>query len=279
MTDQTYRRVFGTLFGAALGFTFVVMSQVVNPLSLPGITFHQPPLGMWGNLMAAMAIGGLAGLLVAWADSAFISIVVAAMMMGLGVELVGTLYGTWIPPEDVGPVILSIIVLWLPMTGLLGALFFVLRWIMGKQVELRRDHAPFFRRAVMPGLALIIIGGLGATSILSAEGQQRIQEMDALLKTGLHTSASSDLPPALSRVANQFRERATPRYSLQFVKGDGLLPWRIAQPAGYQAWEFSIVAARFENNWVLACLFVPRTADPLCRSYDRDPTIKGPPEP
>lgn len=279
MTDQTYRRIFGAVFGAALGLTFSWMSQAINPLIMPGVTFHQPPWGMWGNIMGAALACGLMGLLVAWWNSSFGSIVVAALITGLGVELIGTFYGTYIPPEGIGPLILMIAILWLPMTGLLGALFFVLRRIMNKQVEQRRDRDSIFRRMLLPGLALIIAGGIGAIAIYPAEGQQRLREMDALLQAGLQAPDQASLPAALSAVADPFRQHATPRYTLEWIRGDALRSWRIAQPGGYQVWEFSIVAARFAGGWVLACLFVPRTTDPRCQFFERDPTIKYPPQP
>jgi hypothetical protein len=272
MTDQTYRRTFGAAFGAALGLAFGVMSQATNPLAVPGVTFHQPPLGMWGNIVGAVLACGLIGFLVAWWDSAFISILIAALVVGLGIELVGTLYGTQVPPDGIGPLILTIAVLWLPMTGLLGALFIVLRWIVNKQVEQRRDRASVLRRLLLPGLALIVVGGIGATAMYPAEGQQRIQEMNVLLQAGLESADAASVPPAFAKFAATFKQRATTGYTLQWIKSN-LIDWRIGQPAEYQEWQLSIAAARFDNGWVVACLFAPSEAPPNCLAYDRDPTL------
>ena len=274
MTDQTYRRLFGAVFGAALGLTFGLMAQAANPLAMPGVTFHQPPLGMWGNIIGAALACGLAGLLAAWWSNAFISVLIAALVTGLGIELFGTLYGNPVSPDGIGPLILTIVILWLPMAGLMGALFTVLRWLINKQVEYRRDRAPFLRRVLWPGLALLIVGGIGATAIYPMEGQQRIREMNALLRAGLRSANPTELPAALAPIGDRFLEHVTRRYTLEWVKGDSLRIWRIPQPAGYQQWEFSIVAARLEDGWVLACLFVGRQETPRCQLYERDPTVK-----
>jgi hypothetical protein len=279
MTDRTYRRLFGLVFGAAVGLAFAVTSQAVNPLLLPGVTFHQPPLGLWGNLAGAALACGLIGVLVAWWDNTLTSILIAAVLTGLCVELVGAFYETYIPPAEVGPLLVTLLILWLPMTGLLGAVFFLLRWIINKQVEQRRDRTALWRRVVWPGLALIIAGGIGAIAIYPAEGQLRVREMDALIQAGLRAPDRAAFPAGLSAVAEPFRQHATPAYTLQWVRGDGLPPWRIGQPAGYQSWELSIVAARFVDGWILACLFLPRTTDIRCHSYERDPTVKRPPAP
>ena len=272
MTDQTYRRIFGAIFGAALGLAFGVMSQAGTPLVMPGVTLHQPPLGMWGNIAGVVLAGGLVGFLIAWSSNSFISVVSAALITGLGVEMIGTLYGTQVPPEGIGRLILMIAILWLPMTGLLGALFLVVRWIINKQVEQRRDRASLLRRLVLPGLALIIVGGIGATAIYPIEGQQRIKEMNDLIQAGLQASDAASIPPVLAKFGETFKQRATPHYTLQWVKSN-LIDWRVGQPAGYQDWQLSIAVARFDNGWIMACIFSPGGAPSNCRAYDRDPTL------
>jgi len=39
-----------------------------------------------------------------------------------------------------------------------------------------------------------------------------------------------------------------------------LVDWRIGQPAGYQEWQLSIAVARFDNGWMVACIFSPDEA-------------------
>jgi hypothetical protein len=275
MTDQTYRRLFGAFFGAAVGLAFGVASQAANPLAVPGVTFHQPPLGMWGNIVGSMLVCGLAGLLAAWWASSFTSIVIAASIVGLGVLLVGTLYGTFITAEGIGRLVLTIVILLLPVTGFFGVIFFIVRWIINKQVEYWRDRTSWLRRLLLPALVIILVGALGATSLYPPEGQQRITEMNALLQAGLQAADAAEVPAAFARFADAFTQRATPNYTLQWTKSD-LIEWRIGQPAGFQEWQFSIAAARFDNGWIVACLFAPGEIPPNCRTYDHDPTLPAP---
>jgi hypothetical protein len=279
MTQDTYRRLYGLLLGAALGLAFGLTSQVLNSLVIPGIVFHQPPLGMMGNLVSCLLVCGLIGLVSCWLTSSLISVLIAAVLGSIGVELIGTFYGTSMSPEEVGTVLFTLLILLLPMTGLLGAIFGLLRWIVNKQVDLHREHAPLLRRIVLPGAAILIAAVIGATSFYPAEGQQRIKEMNDLMQAGLHAADAASLPPALASYAESFKQQATPYYTLQWIKGDGMLRWRIGHPGGFQDWQFSIAAARFDNGWTLACLFIPDNSTPHCQAYDRDPTLNYPQDP
>jgi len=276
MTHDTYRRLYGMTLGAALGMAFGLTSQTLNALVIPGVIFYQPPLGLGGNLVSCVLIGGSIGLVSCWLASSFTSVLIAAVLGGIGVELVGSFYGTVTPAEQVGNLLFTLLILLLPMTGLLAAVFGLLRWIVNKQVEQRRDHVSLLRRSLLPGAAILIMGTIGATAFYPAEGQQRIKEMNALVQASLRATNAADWPSALANYTDAFQQHATPHYTLQWIRGDGLLRWRIGQPAGFQPWQYSIVAARFDNGWTLACLFIPDNSTPHCQAYDRDPSLNYP---
>ena len=179
------------------------------------------------------------------------------------------------PPEKIGGLILSLTVLLLPMIGLLGAVLSLLRWIVNKQVEYQADRASLLRRLVVPVLLVCLVGGLSATVLYPPEGQLRVKEMNALIQTGLQAVDTASMPPAFAKFGDTFKQRATPHYALQWVKSD-LIDWRIGQPAGHQEWQLSIAVARFDNGWIVACLFAPSDQPPNCRAYDRDPSVKYP---
>jgi len=159
-------------------------------------------------------VGRLMGLVSCWLSSSLISMTIAAVLGGIGVELVGSFYGTVTPPDQVGTVLLTQLILLLPMTGLLAAVFGLLHWIVNKQVEQRRDRAPLLRRMLLPMTAILIMGTIGATAFYPAEGQQRIKEMNDLVQAGLRATTTADWPPALTNYAEAFRQHATPRYTL-----------------------------------------------------------------
>jgi hypothetical protein len=229
--------------------------------------------------VSCVLMGGSIGLVSCWLTSSFISVLIAAMLGGIGVELVGSFYGTATPSDQVGNLLFTLVILLLPMTGLLAAVFGLLRWIVNKQVEHRLDHIPLVRRSLLPTAAIVILGVIGATALYPAEGQQHIKEMNSFVQAGLRATNATDWPPAFAHYTEAFQQHATPRYTLQWIRGDGLLRWRIGQPAGFQPWQYSIVAARFDTGWTLACLFMPDDSAPHCQAYDRDPSLNYPNNP
>jgi uncharacterized membrane protein YidH (DUF202 family) len=275
MTQDTYRRLYGMTLGAALGLAFGLTSQTLNSLAIPDVMFHQPPLGLGGNLASSVLIGGSIGLVSCWLASSLISVTIAAVLGSIGLELVGSFYGTVMSPDQVGTVLFTLLILLLPMTGLLAAVFGLLRWIVNKQVEQWRDHASLLRHMLVPTAAILILGSIGATALYPAEGQQRIKDMNALIEAGLQAADATSVPPAFARFAETFKQRATPNYTLQWIKGD-LVEWRIGQPAEFKEWQLSIAAARFDDGWVVACLFSPDEEPPNCKTYDRDPALNYP---
>jgi hypothetical protein len=262
----------GLVLGAVLGLAYGIPSQTINSLAVPTVTFYHPPFGMVPNILICLGLGGLAGLICAWPAGSFAGVMIAAVSAGVFLLIAGSLYGGRVPPEKTGGLVVTLTVLLLPVVGLFGALFTTLRWIINKQVEYRTDRASLFRRLAAPVLLVCIVGGLSATVLHPPEGQQRIQEMNALIQTGLQASDAASVPPALAKFGETFKQRATTNYTLQWIKGD-LIRWGIGQPAAYQEWQLSIAAARFDNGWVMACLFSPGEAPPNCRAYDRDPTL------
>ena len=272
MTTQTYRCLVGLVLGMALGLAYGIPSQAINALALPNVTFYQPPFGMLPNILICATLGGLSGLICAWPKSSFLGVVIAAVSGSVFLLIAGSVYGAPVAPEKVGGLIVTLTVLLLPMTGLLGALFTTLRWLINKQLEYHADRASLLRRLIAPVLLVCIIGGLSATVGYPPEGQQRIKEMNALIQAGLQAVDAASVPPAFAKFGETFKQRATPNYTLQWVKSD-LVDWRIGQPAGYQEWQLSIAVARFDNGWTVACIFSPDEAPSNCRGYDRDPTL------
>lgn len=272
MHTHTYRRLMGLVLGTALGLAYGAPSQGGNTLAVPDVMFYQPPFGMLPNILICAALGGLAGLICAWPRSTFTGILLAAGSGSSFMLIASSLADGQVLPEKIGNLVVTLTVLLLPMMGLLGALFTVLRWLVNKQVEYHLDRAALLRRLAAPLLLVGIIGGLSLAVLYPPEGQQRVKEMDALIQAGLPAGDVARVPPAFARFSEIFTQRATPNYTLQWIKSD-LIDWRIGQPAGYQDWQLSIVVARFENGWLLACIFSPDEAPANCRAYDRDPTL------
>ncbi len=272
MITQTYRRSVGLALGLMLGLAYGIPSQALNTLAVPEVTFYQPPFGMLPNILLCAALGSLAGLICAWPKSSLLGVMMAAVSCSIFLLIAGLMPGGPVASEKVGGLIVTLVVLALPMIGLLGAIFTALRWLINKQVEYHIDRTSLFRRLVAPVLIIGLIGGLSAVVQYPPEGQQRIREMNALIQAGLKAGDPASIPPALAKFGETFMQRATPNYMLQWVKGD-LIAWHVGQPAGYQEWQLSIAVARYDNGWIVACIFSPDEAPANCRAYDRDPTL------
>lgn len=272
MTSQTYRRLIGLTLGLLLGLAYGIPSQAINALANPSVTFYQPPFGMLPNILICATMGGLAGLICAWPKSSFLGVIIAAVSGSVFLLIAGSLYGGPVAPTKVGGLILTLTVLLLPVIGLLGAVFTALRWLVNKQVEYHADRAALLRRLIAPVLLVCIIGGLSAAVQYPPEGQQRIKEMNDLVLMGLRASDAASVPPAFAKFGETFKQRATSDYALHWVKSD-LVDWHIGRPAGYQDWQLSIAVARFDNGWIVACIFSPDEAPSKCQAYDRDPTL------
>jgi hypothetical protein len=267
-----YRRLIGLALGLLLGLAYGIPSQAANALAVPSVTFYQPPAGMLPNILICAVLGSLAGLICAWPRGSFAGVLIAAVSGSSLLLIAGSLYGGRVPPEKIGGLIVTLTVLLLPVVGLLGALFTALRWMINKQVEYHSDRASPLRRLAAPILLVCIVGGLSTAVLYPPEGQQRIKEMNALIQAGLQAGDAASVPPAFVRFGETFKQRATSNYTMQWVKSD-LIDWRIGQPAEFQEWQLSVAAARFDNGWVVACLFSPSEAPPNCKAYDRDPTL------
>jgi hypothetical protein len=93
----------------------------------------------------------------------------------------------------------------------------------------------------------------------------------ALLQSGLHASDASDLPEALqSERVHRFTEHASPNYGLYWEK-ENLTRFAIPRPNEIPEYKMSVVVARFDNGWVLACLYPLVDAEPRCKSYESFP--------
>jgi hypothetical protein len=227
---------------------------------------------MLPNILVCAVFAGLMVLICAWPQGTFLGVLIAAITTSVLVGLIGSFYGTQFSAQRVGGIFASLTVLLLPLIGLFGAVFTLLRWLVNKQVEYHADHASLLRRLVVPGLLLCLVAGISASALYPPEGRQRIQEMNALVQAGIQAPDAAGVPPAFAKFADSFKQRATSDYALQWLKSD-LIEWRIGRPAEFQEWQLSIAVARFENGWMVACLFAPDERPPNCQAYDRDPTL------
>ncbi len=258
------RRLAGVLLGAVFGFALGFVSQFVNRIYLPQVPFYQPPLGAIGNSLACTAIGALIGAVAAWPAGAVTGVVLSSAAAAATIVLL-SLLGVRLSFNLPGYTTIALF-LWLPLTGMIAPLTAILRWQASRQAEALYDREPLGRRVKGPLLISLLVALLGLTSMLRWDGRAVMGEADQLIRAGQAASTSEVLPvPLRSEDVDDFLAHGTGGYTLEYVTSN-LNDWRIPRPTenfDYHA----IVVARFDNGWMMACLYPEPGRQPECRSY------------
>ena len=260
MTDQRYRRATGALLGIMFGFGFALVSQLINRLALPGIPLYQPPLGPVGNIVLELLAGAGLGLLCAWPASAAKGILLGGMtaaaaifaftLVRMGAGAASTLVG----------LVLSAPMAWVSVLGMA-----VVRWLVDRQVEARRESAPLLRRLRLP---LILTGVLALAAVFvlySADSRLELRRTNDMIRAGLAAHDTAALPaPLQAPGVTKFPAGQSP-YTLEWtnVELDRFFELRPAARYDQQA----AVIARFENGPMLVCIYSAAKAAPSCGTY------------
>jgi hypothetical protein len=267
LTDHTrYRRLIGVLLGAGIGLTYGLVSQIINYIALPGIHFYQPPLGTVGNTVLCVFVGASLGLVNAWLSDAvastFLGSATGALMITISSLLAGGL--------DLDVIFSKAAMtafIFLPIAAVLVPLLALHRWATNKEIEARIDSIPAQRRVLAPLALLILAGIVGAFSLYPARARIVISRMNTMLQTGITTSDVSGLPtPLQSDRVGGFLQQAQGSYTLEWDNTDinrFAIPRRMVERP-----DESVVIARFENGWMLVCLFPNADAEPSCKGFD-----------
>jgi len=269
MSIHNYRRLTGLLFGAGLGLTFGITSQLTNRILLPGIPLHQPPLGPIGNIVLCMLCGALLGVISAWPQSSihgtFIASAVSALVIVVGNFALAAPSG-----NTLVAIVLTGIFLVLPFWGMLVPLIAALRWGVNKLVDAHDDRLPFRSRITIPVLLVLVIGLVGALTHYHANARQLLILTHALLQESQLAGSAEALPPAL-RVpeVGAFLEKGRDAYELSW-EHQRIERFRIPRP-GKNFDYHSVVVARFRNGWNLVCLYIAPDISPLCKSFEELP--------
>ncbi len=260
MTEQRYRRVAGALIGMMFGFGYALVSQLINRLALPGIPLYQPPLGPFGNIVLGLLAGAGLGLLCAWPASAAQGIllggataavaVFAFTLLRMGVGAASTLVG----------LVLSAPMAWVSVLGMA-----VVRWLVERQVEARRESAPLLRRLRLP---LILTAALGCAAVFvlySADARLELRRTHDMIRAGLAAPNAAALPaPLQTPRVTKFPAGQSP-FALEWTNAelDRFIELRPAASYDQQA----AVIARFKNGLMLVCIYTGPKATPSCGTY------------
>ena len=260
MTEQRYRRAAGLLLGAMFGFGYALVAQLINRLALPGIPLYQPPLGPVGNTLLGLLAGAGLGLLCAWPASPAKGILLggaAAALAVFGFTLLRM--GAGAASTLVG-LILSAPMAWVGVLGMA-----VVRWLVDRQVEARRESAPLLRRLRLP-LILTGVVALAAVFVLySADARLELRRTHDMIQAGLAARDNAALPAPLQAPSVMNFPAGRSPYTLEWtnVELDRFIELRPAASYDQQA----AVITRFKNGLMLVCIYTGPKATPSCGTY------------
>jgi hypothetical protein len=260
MTEQRFRRAAGAFIGMMFGLAYALVSQLINRLALPGIPLYQPPLGPAGNIPLGMLAGAGLGLLCAWPASAAKGILVggavaaaaifAFTLLRMGAGAASTLVG----------LVLSAPMAWVSVLGMA-----VVRWLVDRQVEARRESAPLLRRLRLPLILAGVLALAAAFVLYSADARVELRRTNDMIRAGLAARDTGSLPaPLQAPSVTKFPAGRFP-YTLEWtnVELDRFIELRPASNYDKQA----AVIGRFRNGLMLVCIYTAPKATPSCGTY------------
>jgi hypothetical protein len=261
MTEQRYRRAAGAMIGLMFGFAYALVAQLVNRLALPGIPLYQPPLGPAGNILLGLLAGAGLGLLCAWPASAAKGILLGGVTAAAAVFAFTLLRMSAGAASTLVGLVLSAPMAWVSVLGMA-----VVRWLVDRQVEARRESAPLLRRLRLPLILTGVIGFMALFTLYSADARLELRRTNDMVWAGLRASDAAALPAPLQapRVLG-FPAGTRSGYTLEWtnVELDRFVELRPAANYDQQA----AAIARFRNGPMLVCIYTAPKATPNCGTY------------
>jgi hypothetical protein len=270
MTPASRRRLFGLLLGALAGLALMLVSQYANHLLLPGIPLYQPPFGALGNTLAGGLLGALLGLGTAWPEDALGGIFLGSLTGFLAIAA-SILIPELRQPGAVFSRAVGLGLIFIPTAALLSIALFFFRWLVGREDAAYREQLhgsppAAFARAAFPTLLVIAAGLVGLAGMYNGLARTVTPRMMDLVESARRAETAQDLPEPL-RVDNvkHVLEYADQPYTLQWDR-DESNQFAIGRPPT-NPYDISTVIARFEDGYLLACLYATPQAEPRCKDF------------
>lgn len=263
-----FRRTCGLVLGLAIALTYALITQWMVRLEMPGVPLHQPPLGPWGNTLVLLAVGGVIGLLTAWPEEPIYGVVFGSVA---GTTFFSLFTFFTAPPLDpqAGATVFSrmitLVFTFLPIAGMFAPLMILLRWVISRLTSAYRRAEPIWKVAWIPLLLITVVTGIALLVRLPDAARQELRRTHAMIQTGLAAAERADLPePFQARDVGDFLSQASAGYTLEWDKNHTTrygIP-RLSSSSGGQE---AVVVARFDNDWLLVCLYGSADTDPACK--------------
>ncbi len=264
---KSTRIAIGVIIGMLLGVVYGLVTQLTNSIFSPGVPFALYPFGLIGNMIVSIAVWAVIGCLCAWPNSAISGALLGSLSAGTMMIILALVSAPPVAPA-------AIVQFFSTSTNLFAFVLFALltiplllliRWAIEVQGEL--THLPIWswRRLRAPLAPCLLLGIVMSVLTLYDENvRQAMVDMNELIQTGLSASDITQIPdPLRSNQVNDFLLYAVPEYTLEHSYYDQYQrDLKAADNAG------TVIVARFQNGWILACQFYLRHVTPHCKSYD-----------
>lgn len=237
---------------------------------MPGIPLYQPPFGAMGNILMALFIGASLGIIVAWSESGGVGVLWSSMLGALFIAI-ATLFIGQSESGEFWRKFAAVVVILVPTAAALAPIMILFRWAISREEQSFRDalrgySTASFRRIALPASLVLVAGVFGLFSLYNDLGRAVIRQMDLLIQQGRRNQSNETLPdPLRPPDVTQFSEQGNGPYTLQWEKDDQN-QFAIPRPAG-NAFEPSIVIARFDSGYLLVCMYPGKTGQPTCRDF------------
>jgi MFS family permease len=233
---------------------------------LPGIMLQQPPLGLAGNIMLWLLVGAVLGTVTAWPKESLIGVILGGTAGASFVTIITLTTGRTDAGIWAGK-ILSVLLLFIPIAGLLMPITGVFRWAVNRVIEARADSEPTWHAVRWPLLLLVLVFSVGTFALLPPHARLMLVRTDVMLRKGLQSPSENQLPEPLrdDRVGG-FIAHANNEYSLEW-ENNNINRFAIPRPLSDRPWEESVVIAHFDSGWKLVCLYADSEAMPACRGF------------
>lgn len=270
MNPVDRRRLFGLGIGAVTGLAYSLVAQSINLLVMPGIPFYQPPFGPPGNVLLGLLLGALLGFLTAWAETSLKGVLVGSLA-GTAVLALASLLTGENSPQATWLKILGVFLIVIPTTGILAPVLMLFRWLVNREEEAYLDAQRMqppnrIQRVLPPVLVVLAAGALGLTSMYNGMARIVTPRMFELIESSRGFTSPEALPEALGgENVRHYLENANQPYTLEWSKDD-TNQFAIPRPNTSTA-DQSTVIARFQNGYLLACVFPTPSYEPRCKDF------------
>lgn len=262
MAESKSLRTSGILFGIWLSWLYAFVADQINRANLPGIPLPEPAGGWFGYYLGALVAGGLIGFACTWPDNSW-----AGGALGGVAGACMVFFAPW--QQAVGSAtrvfgtILLMLTTFVPMVLILMPVALLIRFSVDRLPKgLEGILAP--RRLGLPLVTMALAIGLGVMGLYSAEVKSAFYQTQTLINQGMAAKSTGQLPEQLQPVVG-FIPNANGRYTLEWSdEVERFMGPR--QVTNRSASDFLIVV-RFQNGFLMSCVFVPGVKQSPCANY------------